>query len=89
MARRERITRAHPYFESALAIIRQHPDLLHHAHPNPGATRVPKGCCWMVYPDAGRPYLEVEVWELGQHGELVVRDGTVAREANRRRIYID
>ncbi|AUV61637.1 hypothetical protein SEA_CLARK_77 [Gordonia phage Clark] len=89
MPHRVQITREHPHFDATLAIIRQYPDLMNPTHPMPGATRVPKDRCWMVYPDAGRPYIEVEVFELGEHGEFLVRDGGIAIEADRRRIYID
>ncbi|QOC55997.1 hypothetical protein PP494_gp67 [Gordonia phage Matteo] len=88
-SRRVQITRDHPDFDSVLAIIRQYPDLMNPSHPHPGATRVPKERCWMVYPAAGRPYLEVEVFELGKHGEFLVRDDRIAIEPDRRRIYID
>lgn len=86
MCERTQITRDHPDYDAVTTILRNQPDLL---MSEPSFIRVPDERAWIVHPDHGRPYLEVEVWALDADGRLRILDDDAVIEAERRKVWID
>lgn len=87
MCERTQITRDHPDYNAVTAILRSQPDLL---VLDPAFIRVPDERAWLVRPERGRPYLEVEVWALDADGRpRRILDGDAVIEPARRTVWID
>ena len=71
MMRTEQITRDHPDYHHVCDILRLYPELVGR-NGERDFIRVPDEQAWMVYPDTGRPYLEVEVFKLDDNREPVI-----------------
>lgn len=56
---------------------------------DPAFIRVPDERAWLVRPERGRPYLEVEVWALDADGRPRILDGDAVIEPARRTVWID
>lgn len=86
MCERTQITRGHPDYNAVTAILRSQPDLV---VLDPAFIRVPDERAWLVRPERGRPYLEVEVWALDADGRPRILDGDAVIEPARRTVWID
>ena len=84
--RKQQITRDHPDYDAVTTILRNQPDLL---VSTPTFIRVPDERAWIVHPEHGRPYLEVEVWALDADGYPRILDGDALIEPDRRKVWID
>lgn len=86
--RYELITRDHPDYEAVLVILSTYPDL-HGIHGYTRFLRIPLDGVKMIYPNTGRPYLDVTVWERDTNGDILIIDNEPVSEPHTRQIWID